>query len=222
MKSEMHDLRQFLSTFKSREFFGVDAFVDGANELIARFNDGRRKDRIEKLNVRTVRYYLSDQSGPLLSSPTAKMGQLLVFGYKEFVSLIAIKWFQSQGLQLSVIKAALRETSLEKLEKAIGEPIKVFANRAELNAFLSSSGEKLDDNFVELRDSEAMRDFLEERKRREGQVERRTSDGVWKRVTLAPGLELNISKEFARPRNKSETEELLRKVEVAVDNADKA
>lgn len=220
MISKLDDVREVLSAFKTREFFGVDALVDGANELITKFNSARPKDKIEKLNVRTVRYYLSDQSGPLLASPTAKMGQLLVFGYKEFVSLIAIKWFQAQGLQLSVIRAAIRETSLEKLEKAIGEPIKVFANRAEMNAFVSASGEKLEDNFSELRDPVAMRDFLDERNRKEEKKPSATTDGLWKRLTIADGLELNLGADFKKPRTKAEREALVKKIERAVDEID--
>lgn len=208
------EVKELLNPFKSRELHGVEGLVEAANEFLGGFKTGRADDSIEEFNIRTVRYYLSDQSGPLLKAPNEKVGQMLLFRYPDLISLIAIKWFQKQNLQLSLIKAAMSEMTVAQLEKAIGEPIKVFTNRTQLDSFVKSSGEKLEDNYVELRDPVARKEFLDDQKKRK---ETSTSD-LWKRIELDHGLELNIASSFKKSLTREEENALVEKFKKAISD----
>ena len=203
------ELEVVYASFRGRQFYGVDELTTGANEFVREFNL-LSESEIEKLDSRTVRFYMSKDSGPLLTA--GKRGKSFLFGYHELLKLIAIKWLSGQGVRLSFIKAALDEMDVAQLERAIGEPIKVFANRSEMEEFAESVGEKLEGNYVELRDPVARREFLDERERAQG----KSVDGMWKRVILADGLELNVSSDFAGPKSREEVRKLVEDFEKAL------
>lgn len=153
-------MKEILERFRMRELIGVEGLVDAATEIIQEIapilKDGKI---IDAPNIRTARYYISED---ILPAATEKRGHSSLFRYPHLLALLNIKWFQTQGLPISVIKDALRHMTVEQMEKAFGERVQVFTDPSQMRSFIETHGRRDDEDLVVLRDPVARGEYLEQ------------------------------------------------------------
>lgn len=110
-----------------------------AVELILRSSDSsqNRGSVAEFPNERTIRYYITEG---LLPVPLEKSGPSSVYGYQHVLTLLLIKKLQSKQIPISVIKTLIVDKSVDELEKLLGEDVRVFTSRSDLDQYREATG----------------------------------------------------------------------------------
>lgn len=107
----------------------------------------------------TAPYYISED---ILPAVTESAWDSSLFRYQHLLTLLVIKWFQTQGLPISVIKDALRNMTVEQMEKAFGERVQVFTDPSQMRSFIETHGRRDGEDLVVLRDPVARGEYLEQ------------------------------------------------------------
>lgn len=141
--------------------------------------------RLLDVTPRTIRYYVSEGLLP----PPVGAGLRSSYGYEHFVRLRLIKRLQAEDVPLRKIKASLTEMTLPEMEQLLATEAKERRPRAVgprelLSAVLRSSMPDRDCQAAEppllLRQSIPSTPPL-------------PMDSTWRRVSLAPGVELHYT-----------------------------
>ena len=136
---------------------------------------------------RTIRYYVAQKLLP----PPGGAGQRRIYGHEHFVRLKLIRRLQEKHLPLDEIKARLAKLSLREMEGLLGSaprPRKRLSARRLLAAVLRDEGPQRAHEAAPmmLRQAMPVSEALAEYKMVDA-----PDNELWKRVTLAPGLELH-------------------------------
>lgn len=144
---------------REEEYFGVKELSDAAERLLRAVGPTQERGTVaEYPNERTIRYYLSEG---LIPPPDEKRGLTSVFGYLHFLSLLAIKKLQADGLPISIIRTLIAGKKVIELEELLNEQITVFTDRRSLEEFQQRTRSK--EKVVEIDDVPGREELIEAR-----------------------------------------------------------
>jgi len=217
---------------------GIDALVAEANRLLTQLLPEDRAARLkDEMNPRLVRHYTTVG---LLPAPTRE-GREARYGRVHLLGLLALRRLMADGLSGKALAGALTGRSEQDLadlaragvtgEEPLAPPAPMF------ESFVAGA---LPLGLGALRVSAPQRNpavaYLDGLRRpakaevaaaapapgpvRRGQRQQdhAASGEVWRRVTLEPGLEVQVSSEFRAPRGEARWDDLLRRLREVLDD----
>jgi DNA-binding transcriptional MerR regulator len=225
-----------IEQLRDAEFHGVRELAEAAKAYLSSTKTSPQKSTATEFpNERTVRYYITEG---LLDQAIKRKGVTSVFGYEHLLTLLVIKKLQADGVPIKVIKDLIANKPFDELEKLLGEEVKVFTNRPELDAYRTSIGHTDDSEVMTFNDVQfsasrldppasaprknKAREYLEsllmDRTKKSGskpddasttQTGKATSTSDWRRYEIVPGVELHISRRFRAPKDDSFRQRIL-------------
>ncbi len=212
-----------LEHLKDIEYHGVRELAGAAERLLRSTGTSQEKGTVaEYPNERTVRYYITEG---LLDQAIKKSGVTSVFGYEHLLTLLTIKKLQSDGLPISVIKTLIEDKTVDELEKLLGEEVRVFTKRSDLDSYRQSTGHTDDSEVTVLGEvsfaamapplspkkneaKEYLESLLMDRSReKEPQIAAKPQRTIsrsstdWRRYEIVPGLELHVARTYRPPHD---------------------
>jgi DNA-binding transcriptional MerR regulator len=200
---------------KDEKYHGVRGLAEAANRYLSSLGnaDGAR------VSERTIRYYITEG---LFDHEFPKHGVTSVFGYEHLLTLLVIRKLQTDRLPISFIRTLLAQKTVDELEKLLGEDVRVFGSRTDLEAYRTATGHTDDSEVMELHANPGPDQKKEARAYLESLLfdaaaspeaeppafslapepapaSRGSSD--WRRYEIVPGVELHVARRFRPGRD---------------------
>ena len=205
-----------LATFAARAPFDLDGFVEAANALLPQFLPDQLRGGARfspEINVRLVRHLAS--LGLLDESERA--GREARYQMRHLLQLLAVRRLMAEGHTTTAIKTLTAGATDEQLTALLRGETRagLFDDAPEFEAFASapaSSNAALD--FLRKIGSEAAPVSKPARRVPTSSPSAPSAPSPsWRRVEIAPGLELHLREDFAAPATPHERELLLQRLE---------
>jgi DNA-binding transcriptional MerR regulator len=202
---------------RNRKFVGAAELADRASRLVEEVVPPQERGSVSEMpNERMIRYYITEG---LLAPPLEKSGTSQVFGYLHLLQVLVVKKLQAENLTIRKVREMLQNRDTAYLEDILGIGIGPPQARKQ------SSREAATEYLLSLLRTPAPQAPLPPARmpaaaQPAAPLERCTiAEGIaafsvpnWKRIEIAPGLELHLREDFRLGSGSGSSQQLQRRI----------